>query len=87
MHDIQRELSIVEAWTVHSKRIAIRSGKLRREHRSVAEDHDVTFPKVHRGSLSAAGCRSWIRISPGIASTAESDNFMNARLSGGPFSD
>src|SRR5438309_69231 len=62
MHDIQRELSIVDAWTVHSKRIAIRSGKLRREHRSLAEDHDVTFPKVHRDSLSAAGGRSWIRI-------------------------
>ena len=57
MHDIERQLPVVDSGTVHSERHAITCGELRRQHRRFAQDDDTAFAKAERDSLRATGGR------------------------------
>jgi hypothetical protein len=56
MHDIERELTVVDAGTVHAKRHLVRSGYLRGQHRSFTEHDNASFAERHRNALRASGC-------------------------------
>lgn len=86
MHDVEAELSIVEARTIHSKRHPVWTSQLRRE-RMAASPKTTTRPFPEVRTSPCARPAADIGVVFGITSTAESASFMKAKLSGGPFSD
>ena len=54
MHDVERQLSIVDAGTIHAKLHTTRSSHLRGKHRGFAEHNHATLAKSENNSLGPA---------------------------------
>src|SRR6266705_1746931 len=62
MHDVQRDLTIVDARTIHPKLHLLRTGELSREHRCFAKDDYAAPAKLERDSLCTARRRSLFTV-------------------------
>ena len=56
MHDIQRQLPVVDAGTIHAEFRAARSSHLRGEHRGFSEDNYSTLAQAEDKSLRPTRC-------------------------------
>src|SRR5258707_6844578 len=65
MHDVQGQLSIVDAGTIHAEGHAITRCQLGRKHRRLAEHDRAALADTHRYALRASRRGSWIRVDSG----------------------